>query len=236
MKIKRICRYCGKNIKFYPSAIKRGQGKFCNLKCMGKWQSEHQTGKNNPNWKGGKVKIICQQCGKEREVYPYEIKKRRDKFCSPKCYNESQKTQIKCICQQCGIEFPITPSQIKHGRGKFCSPECQHKYHSGKNHPAWQGGISFEPYCQKFNNEFKEYIRNKFGRVCFLCPITEEENGQKLSVHHVNYNKNCGCDDDKTCQFVPLCRGCNTKVNNNREMWEAKINAIMQNKLNGWYI
>ena len=106
----------------------------------------------------------------------------------------------------------------------------------GENNPRWRGGISFEPYCQKFNNKFKEYIREKFGRICFLCNKTEEQNRRRLAVHHVNYNKSCGCDNDETCQFVPLCNSCNAKVNTNRKEWEKRINAKMQNKLTGWYI
>jgi len=291
MKIKRICKWCGKEFELHPSAIKQGRGTFCSRKCMGKSHSEHQIGKDNPSWKP-KIKCICKQCGKEFEVTPSVIKQGGGKFCSRECYHKSLKIRTKCMCQQCGAEFFLYPYEIKNGRGKFCTTKCygkwksehitgksnpswkggkiehiceicgikffewpsrkrrgrakvcshkcqvkwQSKNRSGKNNPQWRGGISFKPYCPKFNNEFKEYIRDKFGRICFLCDKNEEENEQKLSVHHVNYNKNCGCDDDETCQFVPLCRSCNSKVNKNREEWEAKIKAMMKNKLNGWYI
>lgn len=93
---------------------------------------------------------------------------------------------------------------------------------SGDKSPGWRGGISFEPYCHKFNEAFKESIREKFGRVCFLCPKTEVENGKKLSVHHVDYDKNCLCDDVK-CEFVPLCIACHSKTNHNREYWQNLI-------------
>lgn len=36
----------------------------------------------------GKVKRICQECGKEFYVIPYRIKKGKDKFCSRKCYGK----------------------------------------------------------------------------------------------------------------------------------------------------
>ena len=97
----------------------------------------------------------------------------------------------------------------------------------------WKGGVSFQPYCQKFNGRFKESIRDKFNRTCFLCGITEKDMQQdqrergkkriyKLSVHHVNYNKNCLCDDS-ICEFVPLCISCHAKTNSDREYWEAQI-------------
>ena len=92
----------------------------------------------------------------------------------------------------------------------------------GEKNPMWKGGVSFEPYCPKFNEAFKESIREKFNRTCFLCPTTEAENGRKLSIHHVNYNKDCLCDDSD-CEFVPLCSRCHTKTNHNRTYWENLI-------------
>lgn len=183
-----------------------------------------------------KIKCVCKQCNKVFNIYPSQERRGHGKFCSYECYAKSRKKKIKRICKICDIEFEIGLRLIKQGRGKFCSNKCQGKYQRGENSPHWQGGISFEPYCHKFNEQFKEYIRDKFGRVCFLCDKTEKENGKKLSVHHVNYNKNCGCDEDETCQFVPLCVKCNNKVNKNRKEWEAKINAMLHSKLNGWYI
>lgn len=83
----------------------------------------------------------------------------------------------------------------------------------------WGGFINHLPYCEKFDYKFKERIRDRYNRVCFLCPKTEEENGQRLSVHHVNYHKNCLCDDVK-CEFVPLCISCHAKTNTRRSFWE----------------
>lgn len=98
----------------------------------------------------------------------------------------------------------------------------------GAEHHNWKGGISFEPYCPKFNDIFKENIRNKFNRVCFLCGKTELDNKCKLSVHHVQYNKNCGCDDALKCDYVPLCHSCHSKTSNgNRNEWESKIISML---------
>ena len=94
--------------------------------------------------------------------------------------------------------------------------------HAGEKNPNWKGGISFEPYCIKFNNALKEEIRDKFGRKCFLCPKTEEENGRKLDVHHVDYNKEQGCNGVRWL-LVPLCISCNTIANFNREYWQDFI-------------
>ena len=92
----------------------------------------------------------------------------------------------------------------------------------GEKSHNWKGGISFEPYCEKFNNALKESVREKFGRVCFMCPTTEEENGRKLDVHHVNYDKECMCNDVE-CEFVPLCRKCHGRTCHDHELWERLI-------------
>lgn len=44
-----------------------------------------QIGENNPSWKGGKVKIICKICGKEKFLFPSSIKNGEGKFCSYRC-------------------------------------------------------------------------------------------------------------------------------------------------------
>ena len=104
---------------------------------------------------------------------------------------------------------------------------------TGEKSPQWRGGISYLPYCEKFDDEFKESVREKFDRTCFLCPTTEEQNGRKLAVHHVNYDKNCLCNDVQ-CEFVPLCLKCHGKTGSNRGYWEAlimdKLGGIVTNR------
>ena len=230
-KVTKICEQCGEEYKIKPSAAETSR--FCSRGCMSKWKSEKVRGEKHSNWKGGKITKICEQCGEEYKTAACLRDVRR--FCSLECFgrwqSESRRGEnsstwnggkVTKICEQCGEEYKINPSKTK--RSHCCSKECQNKWQSGENAHNWNGGTSFEPYCHKFNETFKESIRDKFGRVCFLCPITEEENGQKLSVHHVNYDKNCLCDDSD-CEFVPLCIRCHAKTNSTRGYWE---NIIMQ--------
>lgn len=85
---------------------------------------------------------------------------------------------------------------------------------SGVDSPTWRGGLSFEPYCPKFNELLKERIRERDNRTCQLCGT--KENGKKLSVHHVHYDK-------ENCEplLISLCNRCNAKVNYNRDHWET---------------
>jgi hypothetical protein len=89
---------------------------------------------------------------------------------------------------------------------------------SGSKHWNWKDGISYNPYSKTFNFEFKEYIRNKFERTCFLCGKTEEENSTRLVIHHINYDKSINCQS-LPWKFVVLCPSCNSKANNNRWYW-----------------
>ena len=87
---------------------------------------------------------------------------------------------------------------------------------SGPNHWNWQGGTSFEPYCSKFDHYFKEYIRIKFSRTCYLCGTVESS--RRHSVHHIDYNKKSICNG-KEWAFILLCRKCHPKTNSNRWYW-----------------
>jgi len=119
--------------------------------------------------------------------------------------------------------------------GRNHSPETKRKMSDaskGENSPNWKGGISFLPYCLKFNNAFKESIRDEFNRECFICGKTETEQKEqqikndkrafRLSIHHVNYDKSCLCESI-TCKFVPLCVSCHAKTNIDRVHWEQII-------------
>jgi len=88
----------------------------------------------------------------------------------------------------------------------------------GNKSPGWKGGISFEPYCEKFNEALKESVRIKFNRTCYLCPTTESETTKKLSIHHNDYNKMQGCGK-RPWNLIPLCAKCHPKTNHNRWYW-----------------
>lgn len=83
----------------------------------------------------------------------------------------------------------------------------------GDKNPSWNGGSSFEPYCHKFNEKLKERIRDRDNRTCQGCGV--KENGTKLSIHHIHYDKeNCYPD------LIAVCRSCNSKANSIRNWYE----------------
>ena len=98
---------------------------------------------------------------------------------------------------------------------------------TGKNAHNWKGGISYLPYCEKFDGNLKERVRDFFGRCCYVCGKNEIDNGRKLDVHHVNYDKMVCCNDVKPL-FVPLCHSCHEKTLKDREYWEEFFTVSLE--------
>ena len=88
----------------------------------------------------------------------------------------------------------------------------------GNRNPSWKGGISYLPYCPKFNETFKEKVRGYYNHICPICGTTQNKNGRSLHVHHVDYNKQTCCDNSIP-RFIALCDSCHSKTNHNRDYW-----------------
>lgn len=213
-----ICDFCEK--EFVIDRRFSGGHTYCSIGCVGK----RNRGAGNPSWTGGGVSKICIFCGNV-----YVVNKARDttsSFCSVECYrmwriseeNPSRVgREVLKICKYCNTEYMVSKHYVD--TSVFCSVECYRKWNVGANHPLWLGGLSFFPYCPKFDENFKEGIRERFYRGCFVCGKSEELSGRKLDVHHVNYLKSCLCEDFE-CDFVPLCAKCHRRTNYDRYFWE----------------
>ncbi len=84
-KVQVVCAQCGNIIYRKPDQVKRAKNNFCNHKCFSLWKRINKTGKNNPAWKGGLIKVICDQCGKEFEKRRYAVRNDKKNFCNHKC-------------------------------------------------------------------------------------------------------------------------------------------------------
>jgi hypothetical protein len=70
------------------------------------------------------------------------------------------------------------------------------------------------------------------GRKCGISGTTEKENGLKLSVHHVNYDKQSCCNTTVPL-FIPLSREYHNKTNFNRDYWEEMLTNYIMIWFNG---
>jgi hypothetical protein len=150
----------------------------------------------------------------KREARP-EVKIKRkeiaeENWSNPKIRNKIIKSSKEALAK------PEIKEKIKAVRKEqWAVPGVRDKI-TGPNNSRWRGGISFEPYCPKFNNRTKEDIRKAFGYKCYLCPHIQKK--KKLSIHHVDYNKNTICNG-KRWPLIPLCLRCHSKTNFNRWFW-----------------
>jgi hypothetical protein len=204
------CENCGKEFFALFSRLKQNK-KFCSFKC------KCEASEN-------KVKYICNFCG--IEFFRAPSMARKITYCSWDCSVKGRvgktpsgdKIENNCKCLMCGKEFHKALSVREDERGKYCSKKCKDIFQQGENSPMWRGGMSFGKYCKLFNNRFKESIRSKFGRKCFVCGKDEKQNKQRLSIHHIDYFKASICHGQDWA-FVPLCLSCHAKTNSNRYFW-----------------
>jgi len=99
---------------------------------------------------------------------------------------------------------------------------------AGDKNPRWLGGIARLPYPFEFHADKKEEVRARDGHRCQRCGKTQEaeisEFSRKLTIHHVDYNK----DNSDITNWVSLCNSCNGKVNFDRDYWKNYFTKILQ--------
>jgi len=172
----------------------------------------------------------CLTCNKKILRYYATIKNNKNCFCSNKCHadwsskhlsgkNSLWWRRIIVKCKTCNKKFYRKPYDIKRCKNDFCSLECRNigysKYHKGKNAHTWLGGISFEPYGIKFNNDLKEQIRKRDKYKCQECGHIQKQLKDKLNIHHIDYNKKNNIPEN----LISLCRSCHAQTGYERKDW-----------------
>lgn len=99
----------------------------------------------------------------------------------------------------------------------------------GISYDEWEGFAVDYPYCPKFNEACRESNREKYDRRCFLSDMTEDENGQKLSVHHIDMNKAQGCEGH-AWKLVPLSKKLHS--GSHSATWTARIIYLLEHVWN----
>lgn len=141
------------------------------------------------------------------------------------------KHKCQCGCEQKVI---IQEHHYYYGIPKYC-----YNHHSKKENNCffdkhfyektngnWRGGKSFEPYPLGWNKTFKEQIRYRDGYKCQLCGCPEIENGRKLDVHHIDYDK----ENLNPSNLVSLCQNCHGRTNGHRDYWKEYLKKIIKDK------
>lgn len=144
--------------------------------------------------------------------------------------------KVWVVCRYCKREREVQWLSIENntGRCKFCANQKENHPMYGKTHTIearmqiscavqgimineWTGFIKDKPYCVKFNERCKENNRMLYGRECYICGrpeelnVTSENKHKKLSVHHVDMNKQQGCNGIEW-KLIPVCIHCHSKL------------------------
>jgi hypothetical protein len=188
--------------------------------------SERMSGKNNINYGGksgaGNIGNLVRTPRKGTPEYEaWILTPEYKEFCNKrteatkgeknpffgKCHTEATKEKISVANSGKHREHPELCERNKSEKMRRINSERQR----GEKSHFWKGGISFEPYCPKFNRKFKIRVRVRYNRICVKCGKTTEENGSELCVHHVNFDKQTCCKEGEKItdqKFVALCAEC----------------------------
>jgi len=151
------CIDCGKQLNKYHPSLR------C-YSCASKEKMKHRDtkGKNNPNFKGGKLKLKCDWCDDTIYKYEYKLKTWKHSFCNERCRSNWHRVNI------CGINAP----NYIHGKGN-------------EQYPLEFSDLLKDKIRNRDNNEcticnLKEELHFRGNKKT------------NLIVHHIDYNKyNC---------------------------------------------
>jgi len=160
-----------------------------------------------------KNKKCPQLSGKNNGMFgKHHSKKTRKKIILANIKNGKYCKGKKCYCIDCGKKI-----------SKYSKRRCQSCAKTGKLNPSYINGLGKEPYPLNFNNKLKKQIRKRDDYTCQQCGKKQENYYQKLTIHHIDYDKN----NPNPNNLISLCRSCNTVANKDRDYWFAYFNYIM---------
>lgn len=181
------CRICGKEIKKYPSEIKKGRV-YCSKECGYKATSTHMK-ENNP-FPRNRINVLCHNCGKQYGIKLSVLKAGEGKYCSKKCYTEynrgenhkQYKPKMLRQCKCCKNNFLVRVGEVEKGWGNFCSRQCMFLFQKRENHPAYIDGVSTIERLIRVLPEYKQWRMSVFSRDGFKCVLCDEKGD--IEAHH----------------------------------------------------
>jgi hypothetical protein len=239
-KIIYYCKDCNKQISIHSALYGSGFCKSCINKrrihppdcqcCICKVKKGESIGKNNPMF-GKKRPDLAER----NKLFRPDTKGEKNgmfdnhNFSGEKASNYIDgRYLILHYCIDCGKEL----INYKATRCMTCASLFRMKIYGA---PNYIHGHSFDPYPTEFNNKLKDIIRERDQHRCQICNKIQEDElkdlNHKLSVHHVDYNKN-NCSYNN---LISLCLKCHLKTNINRKYWEEILCPMVElNSLRIW--
>lgn len=205
-----VCPVCSVTFHVKPYRLKAVPSPCCSRRCTGirqapqkieKTQKRNRTGEHNPNWRGGKVQVACDQCGEILERKPYAAKRGDHQFCNQACRGAWGATHLvgsdnkkwqggapEETCDWCGkIYRRFRAKRDAIYTAHFCSRKCQSSWQDGKRtgaaNPVWRGG-AVGYYGPNWLTQ-KRAARKRDGYKCQHCGKHQKKCRRALDVHHI---------------------------------------------------
>jgi len=201
---------------------------------IGYWKGKHLSEVHKKRIsEGNKGKKLSKECiEKLKQNHGFlggrhsdEAKKKISEAGKGRCHSENSKKKMSETKKRKFASGETIPTNI----GLKFSEEHKAKISNalkGKRNGSWMGGIAHLPYTKEFDNELRELIRYRDNYRCQLCGMPEAENLMKLSVHHIDYDK----QNYLPSNLISLCKGCHSKTNANRFEWQKYFSINIKEK------
>ena len=210
-----VCAHCGVEKRKPACQVNEGGRSFCSNECRIAWMQER-----------GRVETECSVCSTPLSRSRYRVETYEHQFCSEDCKAEwhSQRTgadhpvykdRETYECNWCGDTVekrPSYPTLENHYCNQKCYTQWISENQTGPDHPNWEGGQF--PYGEGWNNAKKERVRERDGRVCQGCGMSEaahrSEHDCKLHVHHIRKARTVNEAEERNAMdnLVALCISC----------------------------
>lgn len=205
--IKIVCAYCGK-VSYKKKRNVKGKNSFCDKYCRNKYNAE----KIKKEMTKDKVKVKCDNCGRDKYVNESVFKKNKNFFCSRDCYWQWRRhnipkgkdspfyNRIEKKCDNCEKEIEVTPFVDKRNNYFFCSQKCYYKWNINKSFvinpktkPQMMLNKILDELNIKYNNEFfcegyfidnVLYVENKMYFIECNGTFWHGDNRKFNTLHH----------------------------------------------------
>lgn len=214
------CSGCGKSVNRRPSEKRNGEvaiNVYCSRSCYDVSRERRRPG--------------CARCGSRVLVMSA-------KYCGWECRVLARKPEPSS-CRNCGAMFTaIKPIARRDGmrlvatKAATCSPACHNAWirnnperkrkiseaFSRERHPGWQGGSHRDGFRGHEWAVLSESVRERAGRKCEHCGMTENEHlakwGQRLQVNHKNpfHQSRRKAEANRIGNLEALCKPCHTRA------------------------
>ena len=201
------CEWCGDEFRKRPGAKRV----FCSYECRG----ERRSAEGLPA-RSRRTTLTCEGCGEEFDV-PRSDAEAGKKYCSMECRDKDSKIQTR-ECEWCGGEYR------GYERRRFCSQDCYGQWMANEmpieQHARYKGEdklTSPPDYGPGWDEEKREAVRERDGRRCVVCDMSESEHlekcGRKLNVHHIIPARQSDDPEEHNAlrNLISLCAGCHRK-------------------------